>query len=260
MNLEKIHQKIFNKRYFLKKSNKEGAIMLKISEQLFCSLKKFKNFKEIGVRILVIGDLHCPNELKNYLKFNCDLRDKYCITDVVFIGDIVDNYWLSTFVKSPDYNKSATSELMEARKSLQMWYSEFPDAVVINGNHDFVRLKKIAGLSGIPSIYLKPMQEIYNVHGWTFTDNHEINGIHFEHGERGTATKVSEKLQKSVVQGHRHQECYINHLTNDIFAIQCPTGVKRDELPFDYAKKQLGQFKSGSIVIINNEPVIKIMR
>lgn len=259
-NLEKVFQRLKTNTYLNKKSTKEGAAILKISEQLFLNLKAFKEYSDIGTRILVIGDLHCPNELKKYLKFNCELRDKYCITDVVFIGDIVDNYWLSTFVKSPDYERSPTSELKEARQSLQTWYTEFPEATVINGNHDFARLKKIAGLSSIPSIYLKSFSEIYNLPEWKFIDEAVIDGIHFEHGERGTALKIANKLQKSVVCGHRHTETYINYINNDTFAIQTPCGLNRSELPFDYVKKSLGEFTTGSIVIINKEPIIKIMK
>ncbi|HEV8507510.1 MAG TPA: hypothetical protein VGQ53_18990 [Chitinophagaceae bacterium] len=39
---------------------------------------------------LIIGDLHEPFTLDDYIDFNRDLVRKYKINDVKFIGDIVD--------------------------------------------------------------------------------------------------------------------------------------------------------------------------
>ena len=45
--------------------------------------------------ILIIGDLHAPFNLPNYLEFCLEQQKKFKCGTVVFIGDVIDNHYSS---------------------------------------------------------------------------------------------------------------------------------------------------------------------
>ena len=53
-------------------------------------------------RILVIGDLHEPLTLKEYLDFCMYIYAVYRCNKVVFIGDVIDNHYSSYHESDPD--------------------------------------------------------------------------------------------------------------------------------------------------------------
>ena len=52
--------------------------------------------------ILVIGDIHCPFDLEGYLEFCKEQYHVHNCTEVVFIGDIIDNHFSSYHETSAD--------------------------------------------------------------------------------------------------------------------------------------------------------------
>ena len=64
--------------------------------------KAFLNITKDEKRILVIGDLHEPFCLDAYLKHCKETYQNYNCTQVVFIGDVIDNHYSSYHDTDPD--------------------------------------------------------------------------------------------------------------------------------------------------------------
>ena len=56
-------------------------------------LKAFKNITKKESRVLVIGDLHEPFSLDQYLYHCIEVYAKYNCNRVVFIGDVIDSHY-----------------------------------------------------------------------------------------------------------------------------------------------------------------------
>jgi predicted phosphodiesterase len=209
-----------------------------------------------GHNILVISDLHIPCEIPNALEKCINIKNKYNCTEVIFIGDIVDNYYLSIFQKDVNYNSNALTEVEIARDKIKEWYTAFPQATVLMGNHDQSRLLKLAKIAQIPSIWLRDLKDVLGVPNWNFTPEYESNGIYFNHGEVDSADKVALYRNQSTTQGHRHSECYINYIKDGVFAMQVGSLCDKSKAVFDYAKMQLRPWVNSVGVIIDKQPIL----
>ena len=203
-------------------------------------------------RVLVIGDLHTPFELKGYLDFCKRAYKKYDCTHVVFIGDIVDGHASSYHESNPD-GTSAGDELREAQKRLSHWYKTFPDADIIIGNHDRIVARK-ALTAGISKHWIRSFNEVLGVPKWKFHHKLILDGVLYIHGEGVTAKTKSLRAGRSVVQGHRHTEAYVWYQSlgdHQLFGMQVGTGIDSDSYAFEYAKDHPPAVLSCGIVLEN---------
>ena len=99
--------------------------------------------------VLVIGDLHEPFSLDKYLEFCVSKYEQFDCTEVVFIGDIIDNHYASYHETNAD-GMGGADELEYAIQRIARWYKAFPKATIIIGNHDRMVMRK-AQTSSIPS-------------------------------------------------------------------------------------------------------------
>jgi predicted phosphodiesterase len=187
--------------------------------------------------VLVIGDIHEPFSLKGYLEFCREQQEKYNCGTVVFIGDVLDNHY-SSYHETETNGMGADEELEQAIQKLQEWYKVFPEAYVTIGNHDRMAYRK-AKTSGLSSKWVRGYSEILGTDGWEFVEEVEIYGVNYNHGEGGTArTKMKNELQ-SQVQGHLHQQGYIEFSEGKhqkIFGMQVGCGVNNDAYAMAYGK------------------------
>ena len=65
-------------------------------------LKAFENITKKETRVLVIGDLHEPFSLDEYLNHCAEVYAKYNCNRVVFIGDVIDSHYSSYHESDPD--------------------------------------------------------------------------------------------------------------------------------------------------------------
>ena len=135
--------------------------------------------------ILVIGDLHAPFTLPQYLAFCREQQEINNCGTVIFIGDIIDNHYSSYHESDPD-GYSAGQELDRAIDQIKEWYYTFPLATVIIGNHDRLVYRK-AFSAGVSKRWVREYKDVLGVEGWDFVENVEIFNINFNHGEGGTA-------------------------------------------------------------------------
>ena len=111
----------------------------------------------VANNVLVIGDLHEPFCLDKYLEFCVSKYEQFDCTEVVFIGDIIDNHYSSYHETNAD-GMGGADELQLAIQRIARWYKEFPKANVIIGNHDRMIMRK-AQTSAIPSKWIKSYKE-----------------------------------------------------------------------------------------------------
>ena len=87
-------------------------------------IDKYRHYKKQKVKqsnVLVIGDLHEPFCLDGYLEFCLNTYYHYKCTDVIFIGDIIDNHFSSYHETSSD-GLGGADELELAISKIAKWY------------------------------------------------------------------------------------------------------------------------------------------
>jgi metallophosphoesterase superfamily enzyme len=190
-----------------------------------------------GKRVLIIGDLHEPFCLENYLDHCLVTYKDYNCDTVVFIGDVIDNHASSYHETDPD-GHSAGQELKLAIHNIKKWYKAFPNAYVTIGNHDRLIMRK-AMTSGLSKMWIRDYAEVLGVIGWKFVESIEIDEVLYIHGEGGTARNRARRDLQSVVQGHLHTQCYIEWIVGSnfkIFGMQVGCGVDNKAYAMAYGK------------------------
>lgn len=202
--------------------------------------------------VLVIGDLHEPFCLDSYLDWCKEQYEVYSCTEVVFIGDIIDNHYSSYHESSAD-GLGGLDELELAIKRISRWYKAFPIATVIIGNHDRIIMRK-AQTSAIPSKWIKSYKEVLEVPNWEFVERYELNNVQYIHGEGGTARTKCRADMMNTVQGHLHTQSYTEHYVGKNFRVygtQIGCGINHKSYAMAYAK--YGKRPAvGCAVILNN--------
>ena len=203
--------------------------------------------------VLVIGDLHEPFSLDKYLEFCVCKYQEFECSEVIFIGDIIDNHFASYHEVSIDADFSGKQELEYATHRLARWYKHFPKATVIIGNHDRMVMRK-AQTSAIPSKWIKSYKEVLEVPKWTFVERYVKDGVQYIHGEGGTARTKCRADMMNTVQGHLHTQAYCEHYVGQnfrVFGMQVGCGIDHESYAMAYAKA--GKKPAiGCAVILNN--------
>jgi len=202
--------------------------------------------------VLVVGDLHEPFCLDAYVDFCLQQYHKYLCTDVIFIGDIIDNHFSSYHETSAD-GMGGAAELDLAIKRISRWYKAFPFAKVIIGNHDRIIMRK-AQTSAVPSKWIKSYKEVLEVPNWEFMERYEQDNVQYVHGEGGTARTKCRADMMNTVQGHLHTQAYCEHYVGKrfrVFGMQVGCGIDHDSYAMAYAK--YGKKPAiGCAVVLNN--------
>jgi len=202
-------------------------------------LLAFKNLFKKETRVLIIGDLHEPFCLDEYLEHCQYIYAKHQCTDVVFIGDVIDNHYSSYHETSNDADLlTGSDELDLAIKRIARWYKAFPKAHVTIGNHDRLIMRK-SQTSAIPKKWIKAYKEVLETPKWKFVERVVIDNVQYIHGEAGTAKSKCRADMMSTVQGHLHTQCYTEFFTGakfKIFGCQVGCGIDHEKYAFAYAK------------------------
>lgn len=200
-------------------------------------LKAYKNIIKKQNRVLIIGDLHEPFCLDEYLQHCIDTYENYNCNKVVFIGDVIDNHYSSYHESDPD-GYGAGEELERAIDRLKRWYKAFPEAHVTIGNHDrLIRRKAFSG--GIPKAWIKEYSEVLNTPNWKFVDRVVIDNVQYIHGESGKAIKKAKDDMMSTAQGHRHTELGVEYSVGvnfKVFGLSVGCGINHETYAMAYGK------------------------
>ncbi len=183
---------------------------------------------------------------KQYDRFNCN--------KVIFAGDLLD-FHAQSFHDSDADGLSAIEELNLAIKKLQKWYSVFPEATILLGNHDRIVARKLFKV-GLSQRWMKPLEEVLEVPNWRFVEELIHNDILYVHGEGGTARTKAKQEMVSVCQGHLHSEGYIEFMNGGKnFALQVGCGIDFSSYAFAYAKRDKKPILSCA-VILDKSPIL----
>jgi len=196
--------------------------------------------------------LHEPFCLDEYLYFCIEQYVRHNCTEVVIIGDCLDNHYSSYHETDAD-GMGGADELELAITRIARWYEAFPKATVIIGNHDRMIMRK-AQTSAIPSKWIKSYKEVLQVPGWNFVERYVKDGVQFLHGEGGTARAKCRADMMNTVQGHLHTQAYCEHYVGQkfrVFGMQTGCGINHETYAMAYCK--YGKKPAiGCAVILNN--------
>ena len=187
-------------------------------------------------RILVVGDIHAPFELKEYLQFCRDTYANYNCNQVIFIGDCIDNHASSFHLSDPD-GMGGGDELDLAIERIRDWAIAFPIADVMIGNHDRIIMRK-AFDGQIPARWIKDYNEVLGTN-WSWLESVVYDNVLYEHGEGGQALTKAKNNMMSSVCGHTHTEAYVKWLVGKnfkVFGMQVGCGVDSKTYAAAYAK------------------------
>ena len=205
--------------------------------------------KRIKHNILVIPDLHFPFVHKDALKFVKSVQAENDISEVVFLGDMIDNAYSSFHDSDPD-GMAAGDEIKMARKQLKAWKKQFPVAKVMRGNHDQLPNRQ-AFKAGLSKHWIRGIDEVYNLQGWDFVDNYKVGRNFFTHGLGMNVIARSRALGLNIFQGHYHSKFSCTLVTiypEPTFAVQAGCLVDHNAYAFAYGKDGQPQVR-GCVVI-----------
>ena len=220
-----------------------------------------QKMRESEVRnVLVIGDLHEPFCLDEYLDWCLEQYHTYNCNQVIFIGDILDNHAFSYHEPDPD-GMSAGLELETTIEKVAKWYTAFEYADVCIGNHDRLASRKSFS-GGIPAAWIKSYNEVLGTPNWTWVESVVYDDVLYEHGEGGQAqTKAKNNLMSSVC-GHTHTEAYCKWFVGKrfkVFGMQVGCGVDASSYAAAYAKNFKKQAIGCSVVLNNGTLPINLL-
>ena len=226
-------------------------------------IDKYRHYKKQNneeSNVLVIGDLHEPFCLEGYLELCLDTYHHYKCTDVIFIGDIIDNHYSSYHETDAD-GLGGGDELELAVSKIAQWYKAFPEAKVLIGNHDRMIMRK-AQTSAIPSKWIKSYQDVLEVPNWEFLERYVLNDVQYIHGEAGTARTKCRADMMNTVQGHLHTQCYTENYVGAkyrIFGMQVGCGIDHESYAMAYAKAGKKPAIACGVILNNGKTPINVM-
>lgn len=216
------------------------------------------------MNVLVIGDLHCPFDRKEYLRFCEDLYKEWACEEVVFLGDIVDWHSISNFTRHPDM-PGPKDEYLEAKQRVQDYYKAFPSAKVCCGNHD-ERVIRLASSVSIPEELLKSYNEIWETPGWCWQYDWIVDEVYYFHGTGNggiyPACNAVKKMLMSVVMGHNHTASGLKWFANPqrrIFALDVGCGIDDSKMAFIYGRHMKQRSIISAAVVLDGVPYLEIM-
>ena len=216
------------------------------------------------MRILVIGDLHCPAVHPQYMRFCKDLHKKWKCNKVVFIGDIAD--WVSVTFHAKNPNLPGPKDEYElALREVQKWYKLFPRADILIGNHD-ARVFRKAAAGDVPEFFLRDYAQIWETPKWNWVYEIEHDGVFYCHGTGRSgqycAANKAKQEGRSCVLGHIHHTAGINWMFSGrqrFFGMSVGTGVDQDQLNFDYNKHSDKKSALSAGIVMDGHPYLEVM-
>jgi len=224
-------------------------------EALLLNYRKYKTNN-----VLVIGDIHEPFCLDGYLEFCIEQYHNHNCTEVVFIGDVIDNHY-SSYHETDANGMGGGDELDLAISKIAKWYEAFEHATVIIGNHDRIIMRK-AQTSAIPSKWIKSYKDVLEVPKWNFVERYVKDDVQYIHGEAGTARTKCRADMMNTVQGHLHTQCYTEHYVGQkyrIFGSQVGCGIDHESYAMAYAKAGKKPAIACGVILNNGKTPINVM-
>jgi len=212
----------------------------------------------------VVGDVHLPFELDGYLQFCIDNFIKHKVTDIVFIGDLIDNHAISRHINSTKA-MSPVQEYELALKKIKKWTIAFPKAKFCIGNHDSIPSRQLADL-GIPPLFLKDYKSLWNLPSeWEIDVEFIIDDVCYFHGinsgGKDGAMNTAIFNRMSTVQGHSHSFLGCKYVANKrdiVFGMNVGCGIDVDSYAMEYGKNYIKKPTLGCGIVYSSEEAYAI--
>lgn len=216
-------------------------------------------------RIGVLPDIHVPFENKKAVDCALKAFESDEVDEIVQLGDLMDCYKISRFIKDPSRGVSINKEI-ELSRDLLIEIKErtgAKKATFIEGNHE-ARIRKylhsqagaLASLAGLRLEKLLSLDEIE----WDHIEEHEfygVNKVHFTHGEfanKYTSRKHMETYGVTVIHGHTHKlQTHMNKFLDrqiEGWEMGCLSSL---DVSKDYVKCANWQHGFGIVELYNDE-------
>jgi predicted phosphodiesterase len=216
-------------------------------------------------RVLVISDLQIPYHHPDAFKFLKAVKKKYKPNHILNIGDTVDNYCLSAWVKSPEA-ESAGDEINRMLGYVKELGKIFPKMEVLLGNH-CMRIERAAVRAGIPMHFIKNYGDWMGApKGWNYHEfEYELDNVLYTHGNEGGAGGQTGSLKRAVhygmnsVSGHTHSIANINYFANRthlIWGMSVGSLVDRKQIAFAYCKTHLKKPVLTTGMVVDGVPML----
>lgn len=215
-------------------------------------------------RWLVISDLQIPFEAEDALDFCLAVAKDFQIPNenILCVGDEVDQYFGSQFLKDPDQRISPRDELLMTKERLLRWYRVFPQVKLAISNHG-LRWAKRAFEAQIPSDLIKPYQDVIKApKGWQWKGEwlirakhpfRMIHGMGYSgmNGHRNAAIDSG----ISTLIGHLHSHAGVSHVNNgakEIWGMNVGCLIDPESFAFAYGKYSRSKPTRGVGVVVDD--------
>lgn len=192
--------------------------------------------------VLAISDMQAPYQHPDTLPFLKAVKDEYKPTEIVCIGDSLDQHTLGKWTANPDL-PGPLDEYTQGMEFMHKLYKLFPKATEVVSNHNSRYIKRVME-AGIPSSFVKSYREIMQYpKGWKIEEEYEVDGVMYEHGTRfGGLAATRQSIQvngQSTVFGHLHSGGAVTYVANRksmLFAMNVGCLIDYSKLAFAYAR------------------------
>ena len=219
------------------------------------------------MRIMVISDIQLPWHHPDAFAFLQEVKNIVKPTRVINIGDLLDNYFASGYLKHPDAC-SASEEYQQVLYHLKTYFKIFPKGTEIYSNH-MARVRKAAARGGIPSFMLRKYRDIFKYpKAWKLAERLVCDNVLYVHGDmkggQHAAYNHGKELGHSVVIGHHHAFAGIMYFRDVMdrhrFTMNVGSLVDIDSIGMSYARNSLRWPILSTGAVINGEPYLFRMR
>jgi predicted phosphodiesterase len=210
---------------------------------------------------LVINDLHIPYQDKDCVELVLKFA-KFLQPDKLFIlGDFIDNWSISKFLKDPARKLNLKSEIKQGREVIDRINTAIPKAekFFIFGNHED-RLRKflwsVPALDGIVKLEEELGLIDYGYQVFDYGHNYQYQTLIYTHGYKVnkysayTAKNLLDDLGISVISGHTHR-MGSHYKTNHSGAL---VGIENgclciNDLSFQWFQREVPDWQHGISII-----------
>lgn len=214
--------------------------------------------------VLIIPDTQYPFHHKDSFKFLAHLKDKYPIDKVIHIGDLFDFHALSDYPTDPD-SDSVGGEFTKALKHTKKLYELFPEATLLESNHD-ARFHKRLAKAGIPTRFWPKFKDIFEFpDGWEFKNKEVVDDVVYVHGHQIRANggnvqqNAMRNYMRSVVFGHFHTRFGIDYHANEdmiIFGMSVGCLIDHTTYAFAYQRQSTRKPLLGAGLVFDGIPML----
>lgn len=220
-------------------------------------------YKSSKDRWLIIPDLQIPFEHPDALKFCYAIKKEFKIPDenVLNVGDEVDQYFGSAYLKDPDALHTPMTEIAETRDRVRAWGAKFPQMKLAVSNHG-IRWAKRAFDAQMPQTMIRKYQDVIDAppgwkwkYKWIIKAKHPfcmLHGMGYSgaSGHRNAAIDAG----MSCVIGHLHSHAGIANIhtnTMKIWGMNAGALIDHDAYAFSYSKHSRHLSCNGVGVVLN---------